>query len=350
MCCGPPGSSTTSKNRLADRGEPPAAGVHDEEGPERDRPPLGAARGGVVVLVDPAHDRLGRQTREMHGRNRQAGLEIAHRLEEVLPALLLPRREARIGAPPLAPGAGLHCARSERSPLSSRCTTGVCTADSVTAAGGGAGTRTRAGSLDARAAPGSGTRRAGAVSLVTAGGTWLARTVSRRAGGTGGGDGCHARQGVNHHSAAAIATAPTPPIPHQSRDPGPARGTEVTAGCVCAFESTSGLVGVLSWAISADPAPAFASVIISPRTGSSCRSDGRPHTATTSSMPGQRRAGSFSSIRMTPAPRLGGQSGRSSATGRGRSLKCAYITAMVESLLNGSRPVSISYATTPREY
>src|SRR6266576_3250770 len=219
-----------------------------------------------------------------------------------------------------------------------------------TGAGGGAGTRTRAGSLDARAAPGSGTRRAGAVSLVTAGGSWLARTVSRGAGGTGGGDGCHARQGVNHHSAAAIATAPTPPIPHQSRDPGPARGTGVTAGCVCAFESTSGLVGVLSWAISAEPAPAFASVIISPRTGSSCRSDGRPHTATTSSMAGQRRSGSFSSIRMTPAPRLGGQSGRSSVTGRGRSLKCAYITAMVESPRNGSRPVSISYATTPSEY
>src|SRR2546422_5933333 len=67
-------------------------------------------------------------------------------------------------------------------------------------------------------------------------------------------------------------------------------------------------------------------------------------------MLGQRRAGSFSSIRMTPALRLGGQSGRSSATGRGRSLKWAYITAMVDSPRNGSRPVSISYATTPSEY
>src|SRR3989454_6838308 len=58
----------------------------------------------------------------------------------------------------------------------------------------------------------------------------------------------------------------------------------------------------------------------------------------------------FSSIRMTPALRLGGQSGRSSATGRGRSLKWAYITAMVDSPRNGSRPVNISYATTPSEY
>src|SRR5256885_3581026 len=35
---------------------------------------------------------------------------------------------------------------------------------------------------------------------------------------------------------------------------------------------------------------------------------------------------------------------------RGRSLKWAYITAMVDSPRNGSRPVSISYATTPSEY
>ena len=67
-------------------------------------------------------------------------------------------------------------------------------------------------------------------------------------------------------------------------------------------------------------------------------------------MLGQRWAGSFSSIRITPAARLGGQSGRSSATGRGRSLKCAYITDMVELAWNGSRPVNISYATTPSEY
>ena len=67
-------------------------------------------------------------------------------------------------------------------------------------------------------------------------------------------------------------------------------------------------------------------------------------------MLGQRRDGSFSSIRMTPAPRLGGQSGRSSVTGRGGWLKCAYITDIVESPLNGRCPVSITYATTPSEY
>src|SRR5207244_11651763 len=121
--------------------------------------------------------------------------------------------------------------------------TGGCTADSVTAADGGAGTRTRAGALDDRAATGSGARRAGAVSAVTAGGACLARTVSR-GGGTGGVDACHTRQGASHHSAAAIATAPRPPIPHQSRDPGQGRATGVTAGCVCDFESPIGLVEV----------------------------------------------------------------------------------------------------------
>src|SRR3989475_7073005 len=84
--------------------------------------------------------------------------------------------------------------------------------------------------------------------------------------------------------------------------------------------------------------------------GSSCRNDGRPHTATRSSMLGQRRAGSFSNIRMTAAARLGGQSGRSSVTGRAGSLKCAYITDMIDSPWNGSLAVSISYATTPSEY
>ena len=67
-------------------------------------------------------------------------------------------------------------------------------------------------------------------------------------------------------------------------------------------------------------------------------------------MLGQRRAGSFSNIRMTAAARLGGQSGRSSVTGRAGSLKCAYITDMIDSPWNGSLPVSISYATTPSEY
>src|SRR3989441_3557705 len=86
-------------------------------------------------------------------------------------------------------------ARRERSTLSSRCTTGVCTADSVTAADGGAGTRTRAGSLDPPAATGPGARRAGAVSAVTAGGGllppagWPGGRGNRGGGGGGKGGG-----------------------------------------------------------------------------------------------------------------------------------------------------------------
>jgi hypothetical protein len=37
-------------------------------------------------------------------------------------------------------------------------------------------------------------------------------------------------------------------------------------------------------------------------------------------------------------------------TGGALVLKCAYMTDMDESLWNGRRPVSISYATTPSEY
>src|SRR3989475_9071049 len=100
---------TTLFRSLSDRGEPPAAGVNAKKGRERDGPPFGSAGPGVVVLVDPAHDRFGRKAREMYGRDSQAGLEISHRLEEVLPALLLPRRQARIGAPYLG-----HVARFQR--------------------------------------------------------------------------------------------------------------------------------------------------------------------------------------------------------------------------------------------
>src|SRR5207249_3509987 len=208
----------------------------------------------------------------------------------------------------------------------------------ATAAGGEDGTRSRAGRRAARVGAGTGTPRTGAVSTGEGGAVraWLTRAVSRSDEETGAWDVCQARHGASHHSAAAIANPPTPPTAHQSREPVRACGTVAAAACACGFESTIGLVGVLSSAINAEPGPAFARVIISPRTGSSCRRDGRPHTATMSSMLGQRWAGSFSSIRITPAARLGGQSGRSSATGRGRSLKCAYITDMVELAWNGS--------------
>src|SRR2546429_421054 len=105
-------------------------------------------------------------------------------------------------------------------------------------------------------------------------------------GGPGGGGATdrvgvsRARKGATHQSAAAIATPPTPPTPPQRREPRRARGTTAVAGRVCGFEGTSGLVGVLTWAIKAEPAPAFARVLISPRPRSSGRNEGRPHTAT----------------------------------------------------------------------
>src|SRR5207247_10733240 len=167
-------------------------------------------------------------------------------------------------------------ARSDRTTLSSRTATGGCAADSAPAAGEGAGTRARDGGLGRREGRGTGAPRPAAVSVGTAGGGG-ADTVGV----------CHARQGANHQSAAAIATPPTPPTPHQRREPRRARGTTAVAGRVCGFESTSGLVGVLTWAIKAEPAPAFARVTNSQRTGSSGRSGARPHTATKSSVTAQ---------------------------------------------------------------
>src|SRR5205809_2815012 len=101
MRYGRPASSTTSRIELADRRESPAGRVDGETRPERDRTPLDASRAGVVVLVDAAHNRFGSHTREAHGRDRKARLQVADRFEEPLPALLLRGRETGIRAPHL---------------------------------------------------------------------------------------------------------------------------------------------------------------------------------------------------------------------------------------------------------
>ena len=150
------------------------------------------------------------------------------------------------------------------------------------------------------------------------------------------------RHGAAHHSSAALPTAPRTNHQRATR-----RGAVTKRRD---FASAIGLVGTFIAATSSDWPPAFASVIISLRIGSSWRRDGRPQTATTSSIVGQRSSGSFSNICITAAARLGGQSGRSRVMSTGRSLKWAYITVMLELLWNGRCPVSISYATTPREY
>src|SRR5881628_3187321 len=111
-------------------------------------------------------------------------------------------------------------ARSDRTTLSSRRTTGGCAADSAPAAGEWAGTRARDGGLGTREGAGTGAPRPAAVSLGTAGGgAWLTRTVSRGGGGADTVGFCHARQGADHQSAAAIATPPRPPTPHHRREP-----------------------------------------------------------------------------------------------------------------------------------
>src|ERR1051326_5291964 len=111
-----------------------------------------------------------------------------------------------------------------------------------------------------------------------------------------------------------------------------------------------GLAGVLNFASSCELPPCAASVIILVRIGSSGGSGAAPNAATAASTFGQRFSGSFSSIRITAALSAGGQSGRAPSIGGGGSLKCAYMIAMTESALNGSRPASIAEAPTPSEY
>lgn len=61
-----------------------------------------------------------------------------------------------------------------------------------------------------------------------------------------------------------------------------------------------------------------------------------------------RRAGSFSSARVTACASAAGVSGRFPATGAATSARCLEATAAAFSARKGGRPVSISYATTPR--
>src|SRR2546422_5595802 len=99
--------------------------------------------------------------------------------------------------------------------------TGAPAADSAPAAGERAGTRARDGGLATCVGAGTGAPRPEVVSVGTAGGgAWLTRTVSRDGGGADTLGVSHARQGASHQSAAAIATPPRPPTPHQRREPG----------------------------------------------------------------------------------------------------------------------------------
>ena len=62
-----------------------------------------------------------------------------------------------------------------------------------------------------------------------------------------------------------------------------------------------------------------------------------------------RRAGSFAIARSTTASSSGGIDGTSCRGGTGVSWTCFIAIATAESPVNGTRPVSISYSTTPTE-
>ena len=95
--------------------------------------------------------------------------------------------------------------------------------------------------------------------------------------------------------------------------------------------------------------PAPASSASWRRMGSSCASGGPPTAAITSSMAGQRSAGSLEIMRNTAVWSSSGQSGRDTEIGRGLVCTCACITSS-EGPSNGGSPVSISYSTMPSEY
>ena len=60
-----------------------------------------------------------------------------------------------------------------------------------------------------------------------------------------------------------------------------------------------------------------------------------------------RSAGRFSRQRMRSAASAGGTLGRSSTSGGGRCSMCAATTACAVGAVNGGRPASISYPSTP---
>src|SRR2546427_71772 len=63
---------------------------------------------------------------------------------------------------------------------------------------------------------------------------------------------------------------------------------------------------------------------------------------------GQRSSGSFSSDRITQAPRSSGTSGRRSVISGGRSVMCFIRIPGTVGAWKGSSPASIWYATTPK--
>ena len=61
----------------------------------------------------------------------------------------------------------------------------------------------------------------------------------------------------------------------------------------------------------------------------------------------KRSSGDLASARAIVAASAGGVSGRSSRSGRGSDVRCAAITACADGPVNGGRPASISYPSTP---
>ena len=109
----------------------------------------------------------------------------------------------------------------------------------------------------------------------------------------------------------------------------------------------TGLVGVLMAAAMVALGLVDTSEISCCRVGSSGLNWG---ALMASSILGHRCAGSLAIMRITLASSSGGISGRSSRSGLASSLKWAYIIAIAVLAVNGFRPTSISYATTPSEY
>ena len=88
--------------------------------------------------------------------------------------------------------------------------------------------------------------------------------------------------------------------------------------------------------------PVFTSRIIWVRTGLSSESTRASRAFTNSVRSGKRSSGFFSSMRMIVSARFFGRSARFTVIGVGASIRCPFITVMIDSPSNGVWPVSIS--------
>src|SRR6266576_6727018 len=99
--CGLSGSSTISE-LLADGVQAPASWLRNKGCVEGYRAALGSPGCGIVEHIHAVHHRISGLAVHVHGSDAQVGFEVADRLEEVFPTLLLARRESRIDAADLA--------------------------------------------------------------------------------------------------------------------------------------------------------------------------------------------------------------------------------------------------------